>query len=766
MLKNLTLALALLYGSAHAQEIGAWDDLYSYNRVSDVVQMNNDVYLCAAGRALYKFDYPNKEVTKFSKAQGLNDINVAKIERDPATGIVLIGYDNANIDVLDGGRIFNVADIVNSEKYSGSKFINDIEIHDGKAYFATGFGVVVFDFVRRIILDTWILGDNATELEVYDLTFDVNADTVWAATADGLYKAYLQDPLYYYSSWSKDMSFTSPVGEFVEYFEGNLFASSSFGSQDSVYIRVPGQTWKPIPDNSLGEISQVEVVDGRLMMTSAFGAEERASDGSLIVMITGGYGGNTGFRPLYSVRNDAGNWFIGDERQGLIYIDNPYYVQRAKPLSPRTNEVYSLYSGNGGLFVSTGNVNGVWAPQYVYEGFYVLNNQEWTHFDVNATNGAHDIVQVLEDPLDESRFFVAAFGTGLLEFHDGVLFQTWNDATTGGVLTGRSDNANDLRLGNMAFDDEGVLWMTISTSPHSLVSYNREGEWSFHNIGTFNAGEIKNLRILDNGDFWIQARNNGIYAVRIRDGVTSTQDLGTGEGNGDLSSSFVHDFEVDLDGEVWIGTGEGVMVHYSPDNLFVSGRNYDAKSIIVLENGVYQRLLGSEGVLAVEVDGANRKWFGTETGGLFLISDDGLDEIHHFTKENSPLPSNRIIDVEVDDETGVVYIATDVGVVTFNGDATGGVEVMEELLVYPNPVRPGYTGPIAVRGLVEDAQVKITDVSGNLVFETVANGGQAVWYGEDLSGNRVSTGVYLVFITDDLGENTQVTKILLVNGNE
>lgn len=764
MRKTLTLALAALCLFSNAQELGVWNDLYSYNRVTDIVQMNGS-YLCAAGMATYKFDYVNREIDKFSKANGLNDTRVTALERDPSSGIVVIGYENANIDILDGDRVFNMSDIVNSEKFSGRKRINDIEIHGEYAYLLTGFGVVQLDFKRRLIIDTWIIGPNATEMEVFDLAIDEAKDTIWLSTEDGFYKAYAQDALYYFTSWTKDAKFNPTPGEFIEYFDGSLFAVGNFTQQDTLYIRSSNGSWTSIPDNPLGVIRQVEVEDGRFMVTSAFASEERDASGQRLTLITGGYGGNAGFDPLYSVRDDDGNWFIGDANQGLIFIDNPNYVQRAKPLSPRTNLVYSLYIGTEGLYVSTGNVNGVWAPTYNFEGFYNLFNQSWSHFDVSVTDTSHDVLQVLEDPLDPTRLFVAAMGSGILEYRNGVLYQKWDEASTNQVLRGTGSNPLDLRTGGMDFDADGVLWVSCSNSQTSLASYDRDGNWEAHSIGTFNGSEIKNIRVLENGDFWIQGRNDGIYSVRMRDGTTSTQHLSTGEGNGDLSSSFVHDFEEDLDGEVWIGTGEGVMVQYAPDNMYISGRNYDARSIIVLEDGVYQRLLGSEGILAVEIDGANRKWFGTETGGVFLISEDGQDEIHHFTKENSPLPSNRVSDVKVDPNDGTVYIATDLGVVTFNGDATAGSETMEEVTVYPNPVRPGYTGPIAIRGLVEDAQVKITDVAGNIVFETRANGGQAVWYGEDLSGNRVATGVYLAYITDDLGENTHVTKILLVNGN-
>lgn len=763
MQKLFSYLFAFGFLTAAAQEVGAWGDLYSYNRVNDIVKLSGEEYLCAAGRALFKFDYENVEVSKFSKANGLSDIDIAAIERDPVSGITVIGYENANIDLLIGDRIFNMPDIIQSLNYSGRKRINEIVIRNGRAYLAMGFGVVEVDLEERLILDTWILGPNATEMEVFDLTFDEAKDTVWAMTEGGVYRAYLQDELFYYENWEGDPGFTAPPGKHIQIFEGKLFASSELGNQDSMYVRSQG-VWTASPYTSLGSIHQLQVIDGRFMSSSSFAAEERDANGETIQFISAGYGGNAGYQPLFAMRNSVGHWFTGDAKRGLIFIDNPNYIRRAVPLSPPSNQVAGVYVSGEKLFIASGAVTGIWAPTYNFEGFYALEDMAWRHYRDERTDTAHDVIQILEDPMDETRFFVAAFGTGILEYRNGELFQRWDASNTDDALKGTL-NDNDVRTGGMAFDANGVLWVTSSESESSLASYDREGNWESHSIGTFNGADLKNIRILSNGDFWLQGRNDGLYALRMEDGTTSTRRLGTGEGNGDLSSLFIHDFEEDLDGEVWIGTGEGVMVHFAPDNLFIQGRNFDASNILILENGVYQRLLGSEGVLAVEVDGGNRKWFGTETGGVFLTSEDGKEEIHHFTKENSPLPSNRILDVEVDPGTGVVYIATDVGIVTFNGDATAGNVTMEEVMVYPNPVRPGYTGPIAIRGLVNDAQVKITDVSGNIVFETRSNGGQAVWYGDDLSGNRVSTGVYLAYITDELGENTAVAKILLVNGN-
>jgi hypothetical protein len=163
------------------------------------------------------------------------------------------------------------------------------------------------------------------------------------------------------------------------------------------------------------------------------------------------------------------------------------------------------------------------------------------------------------------------------------------------------------------------------------------------------------------------------------------------------------------------------------------------------------------------VDGSNRKWIGTEKGGVFLISADGSQQIQNFNIDNSPLLSNTIFSIAINSESGEVFIATDEGLVSYRGDATDGTDVYGKVYAFPNPVRPNYTGPIAIKGLLRDADVKITDIAGRIVYQTKANGGTAVWNGNDFNGERARTGVYLVFSTNSDGTQTNVTKIMLVN---
>jgi hypothetical protein len=233
-------------------------------------------------------------------------------------------------------------------------------------------------------------------------------------------------------------------------------------------------------------------------------------------------------------------------------------------------------------------------------------------------------------------------------------------------------------------------------------------------------------------------------------------------GNGNIPGQYVYALAVDKNGEVWVGTEKGIGVFFNPENVF-TGQNFDAQQILVQQGLYVQYLMENEKVTAIAVDGANRKWIGSEGGGLYLFSADGTKQISHFTTDNSPLFSNNIVALAIDPESGEVFIGTDQGLISYKGTATEGGEIFSRVYAYPNPVKEDYNGLIGIKGLVSNAQVRITDISGNLIFSTMANGGLAVWDGNNFSGKKAKTGVYLVYAGNDSGTQKIVTKILVIH---
>ena len=251
---------------------------------------------------------------------------------------------------------------------------------------------------------------------------------------------------------------------------------------------------------------------------------------------------------------------------------------------------------------------------------------------------------------------------------------------------------------------------------------------------------------------------NGTWAT----GDDKMKKLTSLPGNGNLPSNEVECLAEDQDGEMWVGTDKGIAVFYCPDQVF-SSSGCDAQQIFIQQDGHTQILLETEVVNTIAVDGANRKWIATQNSGAYLMSADGTQQIEHFTVENSPLLSNEIRSLAINPKTGEVFFGTADGIISYKSDATEGLEDYTDVYVYPNPVKPGYEGPIAITGLIENAIVKITDISGGLIYQTKALGGQAIWYGKNFKGEKAHSGVYMVFCSNDDGSKTFITKILLVN---
>lgn len=268
------------------------------------------------------------------------------------------------------------------------------------------------------------------------------------------------------------------------------------------------------------------------------------------------------------------------------------------------------------------------------------------------------------------------------------------------------------------------------------------------------------------GQLWMIINRGGIAVFNSGTSLAEESDdkirvLTAELGRGGLPTNEVQCITEDLDGEIWVGTTDGVAVFYSPFDALTDNFS-DARRILVQQNGIYQYLLEGQVVGTIAVDGANRKWIGTLGAGVFLMSEDGTEQIQRFTVENSPLLSNHINDIVIDSKTGEVFIATGEGIVSFISDATGGARENNCTSVYPNPVRENYTGPISITGLLRDSQIRITDSRGNLIFKTVSNGGTAIWDGKNTDGQRVATGVYFALSSDIEGTSTCVSKILVV----
>jgi len=405
-------------------------------------------------------------------------------------------------------------------------------------------------------------------------------------------------------------------------------------------------------------------------------------------------------------------------------------------------------------------------------GLYTYKNNEWKNINAYAfpeTSTFQDYMRVVVDPFDSKRVYATSYGKGVVEYYDDQFVAFYD--TTNSTLEDLPGSGGNIRVTGLQIDrNTQTLWVAGSGTNNLLFAKDKQGAWYAFKFAGVGSVTLSDIAIDNSGQKWVVAPR-GVGVVVLNDNGTlgtSTDDqtikLTQNAGNGNLASNDVLCIEADLDGEIWVGTNNGISVFYSPESVF-SGGNFDSQQILVEQDGYVQYLLENEIVNVIAVDGANRKWVGTASAGVFLLSDDGTQEIHHFTTENSPLFSNQITSLGVDHLSGEVFIGTDKGIVSYKGTATWGVQefASDEVYAYPNPVEPDYEGPIAIKGLVRDADVKIADAAGNVVFATTAEGGQAIWDGNKLTGERAKSGVYLVFASNEDGKETFVTKILFIN---
>ena len=419
------------------------------------------------------------------------------------------------------------------------------------------------------------------------------------------------------------------------------------------------------------------------------------------------------------------------------------------------------------LWVAPGGRTGGWNNAYIQDGIFNYIDNRWESRDNTHYDNVKDFIRIVVDPSDKDHVFAGSWGQGVAELYQGSMIKLYGEGNTDSALQSVVPNDNFIRIGGLAFDQIGNLWVACTEVENLLCVRKPNGTWYGYDFPTIGStSRVADVMVDQQGYKWVLLHNEGILVFDDNGTLGNKTDdqnvhLVSAVGSGNVALD-VRSIAEDLDGEIWVGTNQGVYVFYSPSLVFTND-DYDAQQILVEQDGYFQYLLETEAITALAVDGANRKWLGTENAGVFLMSEDGTTELQHFTTDNSPLISDNIITIAINQVNGEVFFGTEKGIISYKGTATEGALTHTDVYAYPNPVREGYTGSIAIRGLVTDADVKITDISGALVYQTKALGGQAVWDGKNFNGEKAHTGIYLVFTTNEDGSQTVVTKIMMIN---
>lgn len=747
LLKFIEFLLILQFlvsdGFSQNLKLGEWRSHLNYTKGKKCLIVKNKVY-CVSDNGFFYVDRKDNSLVPLSKTSGFSDNFVQTLEYSREYDLLMIAYQNTLIDLLKGNTINSLPDIYR-KSVIGKKTINHIYFYQNKAYISCSFGIVVYDISRNEIKESYIeIGENGTQIEVFATAF--YKDSIFAATNSGILAASLFSPnLLDYRAWK---FISSKKCSKIVNFQNTIYAEL-----DGVISSYQNGLFIPFIDSLVNKCVNMESSNDYL--TLCFEDYIFIFNSSLSVKTVKISGSRS------AVVDPDNNLWIAHSMFGMLKYENNQYSFFA-PNGPYSANCWDLTIDNNIVYVAPGSLTFTGAPSYNLDGLFYYHNGIW--YNKNFTNDTNfsnyfDIIKIAVHPQTHD-VYIGSFGNGMLVMRNYQIIDKITDQNSS--LQVSLENPDKINIRGMCFDSQNQLWVSNFGAPKSLSVRKNDGTWTSYNLGGGKNRNIGDIVIDGNNRKWILLPLDGGIIVfdETRPPGNQIKLLSRDENNGNLPSERIHSIALDKKGRIWIGSEEGVAVFFNPSGVFSSSGS-NASKIWVNSGSDYGYLLASEIVTAIAVDGANKKWLGSRNG-VWYVSEDGSEIIYHFNKENSPLPSNVIRDIAVNNQTGEVFFATDAGLVSFLGSATEGGLSHDNVYAYPNPVRPEHTGPVVIRGLVSNANVKITDAAGNLVTEITAEGGQAIWNLKDISGNNVHSGVYLVFSSNEDGSETEVTKILII----
>ena len=776
--KTLFFFLIMMNGFTFAQgvSIGSWRDHLPYKNCKHLAEGNGVIY-CASDYALFYYNLEDQSLNRLTKVEGLSDINISTINFNKKYNTLIIAYIDCNIDLIINNQIINISDI-KRKNIIGNKVINRIDFIDRYAYLSCGFGIVVLDLIKKEIKDTYYIGQNGSAINVFDIATD--GTKLFAATENGIYFASLNNPnISDYNAWTKDTLIDKNNNQYnlIACFNNKLFFNKSGASYntDTVFI-FDGKKKICFDSARTGSIRSINVFNNNLLITTNYRINGYDTTLKKTLLIWTYNPSDPSVAGSSIDVNDAiiardGSVWVADKNESLVKNWDEWNYEKFTLSGPYSTNVFSMSAVDNKLWVASGSVNPSWTNLFERNGVYSFIDEKWSTFDYSNTSAFDTILDMLSiaiDPFNSDKVYAGSWHAGLLEFNNNSLskiYNTYNSPLDYSMF----ENVKVTNIAGLCFDNNENLWVAVSYVNNTLMVKKNDGTWQSYNIGYMtNHNAVTNLIIDSYNQKWmVLTRGGGILVFNDNNTLDDKTDdqvkvLDNTSGNGGLPSKGVYCLAQDNSGQIWVGTDQGIAVFYNPENVF-TGENFDAQQILVERGGFAQYLLSNEIVTAIAVDGSNKKWIGTQSAGVFLLSADGTQQLMHFTSDNSPLFSDNITSIAINGTNGEVFFGTENGIVSYKGFETDPQLKYSDVYAYPNPVRENYNGTIAIKGLEGNSDVKITDVSGALVFATKADGGQATWDGKNFKGEKVHTGVYLVFCSNLDNKESLVTKILVVH---
>lgn len=761
MTKKFFLLLLLIFQLGFAQNNPLWKGYFSYNEIKDLTQATNR-FFAASENAVFSKQLQTSEIKTLNTIDGLSSQTISAIYYSAVSNKTLIGYENGLLVVVDEktGKIHPIVAIIEKQIAPNIKKINHFEEFEDVIYVSCDFGIVQFDANTLQFGDTYFIG--ATKPEIIVRQTAIWNGFIFAATDEGLKKAAVSNPnLIDVNQW---IIADTGVFDGVVGFGKALFAAKA---NATILKSTNGNTFANFGATSISNVVDIRATTAFLVITTpnsvlVFDAQlapkKQIYNSQIPIQ-------NSSFSCATVLENTI---YIGTRENGVISTNFDAFAtfELNSPSGPSSNNMFSINANTTNVWAVYGGYSEFYVPKYSAKGFSKYNSEAgWINFPASIADGALDLVRIAVDPSNDSNIYISSYHSGLLRFEND-LFKNHYDHTNSGLeaLDFLADPSyKSVRIEQSAFDKNGKLWMTNSNIKNGLKSLSPTGQWQSVNLETMiskiDNSSIGKLTIDKNSTKWIATLNDGLIGFNENNNLLKK--ISSGSDSNSLPTTAVQAIAIDNRNQIWIGTRLGLRIISSVDS-FLDSTPLVANPIIIDDNGIGQELMYNQFITDIVVDGANNKWIGTLGAGVFLFSPNGQETLQHFTNENSPLPSNNLNDIDINATTGEVFFATDKGLVSYKGTAIKASENLENVVIYPNPVRPDFEGTVKITGLLNKANIKITDLEGNLVFEKIAEGGSIEWDTTAFGKYKVASGVYMVFIAAQDGVETKVKKIMIV----
>jgi ligand-binding sensor domain-containing protein len=761
-MKNRLLLFVLLIAVqlGFSQNNLLWQGYFSYNEITDLSESSSTIY-AASENALFSKNTTTSQIKTTNTIDGLSGQTISSLYYSETFNKTLVGYENGLMIVINeaDGRMLNVVDIINKQLPSNIKKINHFMELEGIVYVSCDFGIVQFNLKTLQFGDTYFIGANGAEISVKQTA--IFNGFIYAATNTGVRRATISNKnLVDFNQWELIAT-------------GNWFCVSSFGP-DLYAINSSGYIHK-YDSNSNSFVGYKALAQTSLDMRAT-------ADYLIITTLNSIYVYNkqmalvrqinsnqiTEANPNFTCATIIGDTiFIGTKDNGLLMtsLSSASAFENSTPIGPLRNNIFALQTTSDALWTVYGDYTVDYNP-YGLDSYGVskFSAKGWLNIPYEKVLGAKSMSRITVNPANENEVYASSFFSGLLKIVNDepkILFNQTNSGLES--LTFAGPSYIDVRINGAAFDKSGNLWVTNSRIKNGLKVLKSGGQWQSYAMDAILNSAMDNsfgrMAIDKNGTKWLTTNRDGV--IGFNESINKFKKITLGPDAGNLPIADARVVAVDARNQLWIGTTKGLRILPNVGS-YLTDDKLTTNPIIILEDNLAQELLYEQFITDIVVDGANNKWIGTADSGVFLVSPNGQETKYHFTINNSPLPSNVINDIDINSKTGEVFIATAKGLISFKGVATAANDDLSNVFVYPNPVRPEYEGTVKIAGLLDKANIKITDIEGNLVFEKIAEGGTIEWDTTAFGKYKVASGVYMIFISAQDGIETKVKKVMII----